>query len=107
MLKFEKYIKNFKSQVKMAPLWRHYGANHKFWGKNTGIFELPTSFPITFTINFFSHNVYFGLHLQKTDATDTWIRCALVIKKILHTVSGAKFIRNALASQESQFCSGS
>ena len=55
----------------MAPLWRHYGANHKFWGKNTGIFELPTSFPITFTINFFSHNVYFGLHLQKTDATDT------------------------------------
>ena len=59
----------------MAPLWRHYGANHTFWEKNTGIFELPTSFPITFTINFFSHNVYFGLHLQKTDATDTWIQC--------------------------------
>ena len=52
----------------MAPLWRHYGANHTFWEKNTGIFELPTSFPITFTINFFSHNVYFGLHLQKNCA---------------------------------------
>ena len=60
----------------MAPLWHHYGTNHTFWEKNTGIFELPTSFPITFTINFFSHNVYFGLHLQKTDATDIWIRCA-------------------------------